>query len=359
MVTHLVKHITQSEGTSPNRVLVARAVGAIGGKVKPVRTYAELKYVYNIDACNGDDIISVSSSFPSGKYDALDFVPTRGGHRFIGWFSNADEPSAAIPNMDGELTSDLPVVCSVKTVYAHWQLPTAVTFDAISNGGVMPDGWSAPDYYAGQPYGELPKPSHESLNFTGWYDGNGNRITSASIVPEGGDILVARYAAQSYTVNLNDEWRLEEGLNPDSNAYDGVYQSFGNTGFEDEENWSESMAKMYIDVVGYTNFRIYLASNSESNYDYVVAMEPDVDPEEVPSAWWDWDDETQEDVLIKSEGVKEAVFENTFADPSFLEDYTPVDYELDGGAHRICIVYRKDSSVNEGEDCGYVLIPKE
>ena len=358
MVTRLVKHITPNDGTSHNRVLVSRAMGKIGGKVKPVRAYAELNFDYRVDPANGEPILIVNTLFPSGEYDALDFTPSWNGHRFIGWFNSSLSPSASIPNMSGVITAGIPVVYSVKIVYAHWQLPTAITFDATSNGGVMPEG-ELPLYYAGQPYGDLPKPSHESLNFTGWDDGNGNRITSASIVPEGGVVLVARYAAQSYTVNLNDEWRLEEGLNPDSDIYDGVYQSFGNTGFEDEENWSGSMAKMYIDVVGYTNFRIYIASNSESRYDYVVAMEPDVDPEEVPSVWWDWDAETGDEVLKKSKGVKSAVFENTAADPSLLEDYTPVDYELDGGAHRICIVYRKDISVNGGEDCGYVLIPKE
>ena len=40
--------------------------------------------------------------------------------------------------------------------------------------------------------------------------------------------------------------------------------------------------------------------------------------------------------------------------------YTKVTYTgLSGGDHFICIVYRKDSSVNSGNDRGYVLIPKE
>ena len=109
------------------------------------------------------------------------------------------------------------------------------------------------------------------------------------------------------------------------------------------------MAKMYIDVVGYTHLRIYIASNSESGYDYVVAMKPDIDPEYPPSASWG---DIPEDVMASTSDY-------TYADPSYIENYIPVDYELDGGSHRICIVYRKDSSYDEGDDCGYVLIPKE
>ena len=348
MVTHLVKHMTPNNGTSPNRVLVSRAMGKIGGKIKPVRAYAELKYEYEIDPANGDSILSVNSSFPRGKYTDLDYTPSWIGHRFIGWFKEASAPSASIPSMSGVITKDTSVVYSIKTIYAHWQLPVTVVFDASSNGGEMPDGWNAPYYYAGQPYGVLPKPTHESLNFT-WYDSNGNRITANSIVPNGGARIEARYSASSFSVSLNGEWEIDESINPDSSIYDGVYRSFSNTGYEDSENYSESMAKMYIDVVGYTHFRIYIASKSETNYDYVVAMKPDVDPEYPPSASYG---DIPEDVMASTSDY-------TYADPSNIDDYIPVDYELDGGAHRICIVYRKDVSYSEGEDCGYVLIPKE
>jgi hypothetical protein len=342
MVTHLVKHITPNDGTSPNRVLISRDMGKIGGKVKPVRAYAEMKYVYEIDPANGDSVIIETAIFPSGKYDALDFIPNWHGHRFIGWFKNAASPSAAVPSMDDELTNKSSVVYSIKTVYAHWQLPTTVTFDANTNGGAMPDGWNAPCYYAGQPYGTLPSPTHETLTFTGWYV-NGVKVTAISIVPEGGVTLVAQFSAQSYSVDLNDAWRLEAGLNPDASLYDGVYQSFANTGMD------ESMAKMYIDVVGYTHFRIYITSNSEQHYDYTVAMKPDIDPVHLPSASWG---DLPEDVMGSA-------YSNTLSDPSNIRDYMPVDYELDGGAHRICILYSKDSSYGSGNDCGYVLIPKE
>jgi hypothetical protein len=323
-------------------------MGKEGGKVKPDLAYAELKFVYSVDPTNGEPITSYNTTFPSGKYDALDFIPLWDANRFVGWFGYPAEPSASIPDMSGELNSNSQVKFAVKTVYAHWQLPTTVTFDATTNGGVMPDWWVAPHYYAGQPFGSLPEPMHDELNFTGWY-ANGERVTESSIVPEGGVSLVAEFMAQSYTVDLNDQWYYFEGYSPDPVLYDGVYQSFSNTGYEDTEYYTESMAKMYIEVTGYTHFRIYIASNSEMNYDYVVAMKPDIDPEQPPSLAWG---DVHEDVMASAS-------ENTYADPMDINGFIPVDYELDGGVHRICIVYRKDSSYSGGNDCGYVLIPKE
>lgn len=348
MVTHLIKHITHSEGASPNRVLVSRDMGKVGGKVKPSFAYAELNFDYRVDLANGETPTSWSTTFPSGKYDALDFIPSWNANRFVGWFGYPAEPSASIPDMSGELNSNSQVKFAVQTVYAHWQLPTTVTFDAETNGGVMPDGWVAPYYYAGQPFGLLPKPMHGELNFTGWY-ANGERVTESSIVPEGGMSLVAEFMAQSYTVDLNDQWDYFEGYSPNPVLYGGVYQSYSNTGYEDYENYSESMAKMYIEVTGYTHFRIYIASNSEQGYDYTVAMKPDVDPEQPPYASWG---DIPEDVMASAS-------ENTYADPMDISGFIPVDYDLDGGVHRICIVYRKDGSASAGNDCGYVLIPKE
>lgn len=344
MVTPLIKHITTGDG-SPLKVIVSRAMGAVGGRVKPSKTYSEMKYVYEIDPTNGEAVSTHSSVFPSGKYDALDFTPTWNGYRFVGWFRDPATPSSSIPVMDGELTSASSVVYAVKTVYAHWQLPVNVAFDASSNGGKMPEGWAAPNYYAGQPYGQLPTPTHGTLNFTGWYV-NGVKVSASSIVPDGGATLVAQYRAQSYSVDLNNEWRHEETKNPDYALYDGVYQSFSNS---NDTSGDSTMAKMYIDVIGFTLFKILIGSSSESFYDYVVAMEPDVDPVSVPEFYYDgW-----------SEGAKDSNYDRTYTDPSDPSSYKEVVYQLDGGRHRICIVYRKDSSVSNGDDCGYVFIPKE
>ena len=344
MVTPLIKHTTTVEG-SPLKVIACRAMGAVGGRVKPSKAHSEMKYVYEIDPSNGEAVSTHSSVFPSGKYDALYFTPTWNGYRFVGWFRDPATPSSSIPVMDGELTPDASVVYAVKTIYAHWQLPVSIKFDASSNGGELPEGWTAPNYYAGQPYGQLPSPTHDTLIFTWWYV-NGVQVTASSIVPDGGVTLVAQYKAQSYSVDLNNEWRHEEASNPDPALYDGVYQSFSNT---NDSSGYYSMAKMYIDVIGFTSFKVLIGSSSEEYYDYVVAMNPDVDPVSVPE-FTDYGN---------SDGVKDANKYNTYTNPSDPSSYTEIVYQLDGGRHRLCIVFRKDYSVNGGNDCGYVLIPKE
>ena len=340
MVSFSVSHVADT-ALSGGRVLPSRRKGVESGHVVATRRHFGIATSYQIDERNGSARTTVPVVFPDAKYAALDYTPSRTGYRFLGWYDAAAGGSL--------LSVSDQVRYGLSTVYAHWQDHATVTFDATTNGGAMPQGWVAPYYFAGQPFGTLPAPTHPTLNFGGWYL-NGVRVTSASVVPDGGAALVAQYVAASFSVDLNGEWRLmDPNGNPDPSAYDGVYESFSNWNYEDEESWSESMAKMYIDVVGYTSFRILIASSSEWNYDYVVAMEPDVDPDEVPiDSEWDG----------RSEGVKASTAADHYgADPSTAGDYMAVDYELDGGRHRICVVYRKDGSYSEGEDRGYLLIP--
>lgn len=349
MVSFAIKHLEQDSSQATRRVMVSRTKGSSSGKVKPSRKYYQLRYSYLVHPENGSANSTVDALFPSGKYAYLSNEPSWSGHRFIGWFQSASTPSAAIPSTAGAIQPSDSVVYSMTDIYARWQTPTTITFDATTNGGQMPSGWTAPYYYAGQSYGDLPTPTHASLNFTGWYDGSGNKVVSVDVVPAGGATLTARYSASSFSVDLNNEWRLQDpNTNPDTSEYAGVYESFSNYNYEDQETWTGSMAKMYIDVVGYTNFKIYIRSWAESSYDYTVAMEPDYDPSDVPYVD-PWGGES-------SEGIKAHTC-NAQNDDTSISGYTEVNYELDGGSHRICVVYRKDSSYSEYDDRGYVLIP--
>lgn len=340
MVSFSVRHVSDT-ALSEGRVLPSRRKGAASGCVVATRRHYGIATSYQIDEQNGSALITVPVVFPDAKYAALDYTPARTGYRFLGWYDAASG--------GGAVSVSDQVRYGISPIYARWQDHVTVTFDATTNGGAMPQGWTAPYYFAGQEYGILPTPTHPTLNFGGWYL-NGVRVTSASIVPAEGATLVAQYVASSFSVDLNDEWRLQSpNSNPDDGAYDGVYESFSNWNYEDQENWSDTMAKMYINVVGYTSFRILIASNSEGGYDYVVAMEPDIDPEYVPHDN-EWDE--------PSEGVKASTSMGyNSADPSVIGDYKVVDYELDGGSHRICVLYRKDGGYSEGDDRGYLLIP--
>lgn len=336
MVSFAIKHLEQDSSQSARRVMVSRAKGSSSGKVKPSRKYYQLRYSYIVHPENGSANSTVDALFPSGKYAYLSNEPSWSGHRFIGWFQSAATPSAAIPSTTGAIQPSDSVIYSMTDIYARWQTPTTITFDATTNGGQMPSGWAAPYYYAGQTYGTLPSPTHASMNFTGWYDGNGNKITTDSIVPAGGCTLTADYALNSFSVDLNNEWELDQGMNPDGSSYAGAYKSFANIDVD------YSLAKMYINVVGYTNFRVYIRSCSEPNYDFVLAFEPDVEPYDYGDIWsYNVYASTQYDVNCSTS----------------IEDYIPVDYNLDGGSHRICIAYYKDSSAYSDDDRGYVLIP--
>ena len=108
-------------------------------------------------------------------------------------------PDVGTPSMSPTYTVVSPsssVSYNIKVVRASWQSPTTVTFDATTNGGTMPSGWTSPDYYEGQPYGTLPEPTKAGEVFLGWFTSGGTRVTESSTVTTG--TLTARYAAVTW-----------------------------------------------------------------------------------------------------------------------------------------------------------------
>ena len=145
---------------------------------------------------------------------------------------------------------------------------------------------------------------------------------------------------RSYTVNLNSQWRKSTSVsNPNSSTYDGVYESNSNY------NVNSGTATMYIDINGYTEFSIYVRSNAESNYDYVMVSQLD----KTITGSSSYSDTT----LVKAHTRGNQQSGTT------ISNYTKVTYSnISSGTHRITIVYRKDTSQHSGTDRGYVLIPK-
>ena len=87
---------------------------------------------------------------------------------------------------------------------------------------------------------------------------------------------------------------------------------------------------MFIDIEGYDTFTIYVASDSESGYDYVKVYELD----------------STSTIKDKYSGGATGYYEAvTFTN-------------IGGGSHTIAICYSKDSSGHNGTDRGYLLIPK-
>lgn len=144
-----------------------------------------------------------------------------------------------------------------------------------------------------------------------------------------------------YTVDLNGgQWELSDTpTNPDATIYDGVYRSVLSKGVN---NGADTM---YIDIVGYSTFKLYVRSYAESGYDYVMVSQ--LDKEITGSS------------TSTSSTVKASTKDKSNSGTG-ISAYTLVEFTgIDGGSHRITVVYRKDGSGNNNDDRGYVLIPKE
>ncbi len=94
---------------------------------------------------------------------------------------------------------------------------------------------------------------------------------------------------------------------------------------------------MYFTIKGFDTFTFYIRSNGESNHDYVM-------------------------VGKDSRSTTSSNYANTKGSPSFgtsLYNYKSVTLNnlSKSSTYTIYVTYRKDGSVNEGTDRGYVLIP--
>jgi hypothetical protein len=101
---------------------------------------------------------------------------------------------------------------------------------------------------------------------------------------------------------------------------------------------------MYIDIIGYTDFKFYVRSYAESSYDYVVVSNLDCNLTIGTTSG--------DNVKLTTSGYQNS--------GTAISSYRLVEFNnIDGGEHRITVMYRKDSSQNSGSDRGYLLIPKE
>ncbi len=143
----------------------------------------------------------------------------------------------------------------------------------------------------------------------------------------------------TYTVNLNSQWEKTTAVtNPDSSLYDGVYRSTSNY------NVHNTAAIMYIDISGLTSFKLYIRSYAESSWDYVMVSQ--------------LDQTINNSTSYSNTSLVKAHTQGNQQSGTALSSYTLVEFTgIDGGSHRITVVYRKDGSANSGDDRGYVLIP--
>ena len=148
-----------------------------------------------------------------------------------------------------------------------------------------------------------------------------------------------------FTVDLNSQWQNSTSygnLSSDTANYD-FYESFGN------HNVNNGKATMFITIDGYSSFtfKVRNYSKSEGDYDYVVVN--NLDDTTVPS----WQPSVGSGTASSGK-----VYYTNKSKSSNTTWYDVIFNGLDRGEHIITVTYGKDSVVNDGDDRGYVAIPK-
>lgn len=151
---------------------------------------------------------------------------------------------------------------------------------------------------------------------------------------------------EEFTVDLNSQWQDSTSygsLSSDTANYD-FYESFGN------HNVNNGKATMFITINGYSSFtfKVRNYSKSEGDYDYIVVN--NLDDTTVPS----WQPSVGSGTASSGK-----VYYTNKSNSSDTTWYDVTFNGLDRGEHIITVTYGKDSAINDGDDRGYVAIPKK
>ena len=319
-----------------------------------VKSVHPLAVTVMLDADGGSCPVESISTYVGEKVGSLPAC-TRSDHRFVKW---VDLKGREVTEKS-VVTSDLVVL---RAVYSE---PVELL---LSYGdGVQGDNPSSVKVWPGFEIGSLPRPQGpvDRPNFISWSTEHGEVVTETTVYDGSFTSLTASYSNSFYEVDLSGGWFKNNGSSSDPNGkpcyqnscpdgYDGVYTSFGNFGV------GSSTCILKISVVGYTKFRILCGSNSETNYDYAIAMVLDEDPSRFSSSelrsGQKYDSATGSYIIVPILASNKSSAHNDGSNPS---TYFEAEYQLDGGSHDIYVVYIKDGSVNYGDDRGYVLIPRQ
>ncbi|WP_216656884.1 InlB B-repeat-containing protein [Bifidobacterium panos] len=141
-------------------------------------------------------------------------TPTLPGYKFDGWYDEDGNQVTTVKDAVG------------KKLHAKW---TKIDDAFNPDGGTLPDDWTGED-------GELPTPTRDGYRFDGWYDENGNKVTT--LKEAAGKKLTAHWTKLPTTfdvdgdVTLPDDWTGEDGKLPvptkPGYKFDGWYDEDGN-----------------------------------------------------------------------------------------------------------------------------------
>lgn len=139
-------------------------------------------------------------------------------------------------------------------------------------------------------------------------------------------------SSASLDVDLNNQWIVS------TKKLDGylVYMSNSN------HNVNNGYASMKFKFKAQPNFKLWINSYAESNYDYTIAWNMDKNYPTSNPSYADY-------------GAKASTNGKQY-NPNSITAFTEVDYANDGGEHFVVVTYRKDNSASANDDRGYVAV---
>ena len=234
-------------------------------------------------------------------------TPTKAGYKFAGWV-NEDEESFASNGTWYSLSN--------VELTATWieVANSIVTFD--SNGGTVCESQSI---VYGSTY-TLPTPTKTGYRFDGWFNGDELVPQTGIWAIEGNVELTAHWTSLIPTISYSF---------PDS--YKFVYNSSSGYYVSNNKRYDNTFAyaKVTIDSEVSYNLQVQFISYGESNYDYEVISNLDV--------------ELSHSNKVDTSGVKSS---KTSSSAVKTLDYGTVS----SGTHFITLKYRKDGSQSSGND---------
>lgn len=157
------------------------------------------------------------------------------------------------------------------------------------------------------------------------------------------DISTLKRKVGEYELAANDYFTRPE-ITVNTNSYSWYSMTSPHTGYNayySSSNYHKQNtdSRMSFTIKGYSSFTFYIRSNAESSYDYVMVGSPNTVP-------------TRDNHYASTKSKQNSGTQ--------LYSYTPVTFSnlSKSSSYTIYVVYTKDGTNNNGDDRGYVLIPK-
>ena len=157
------------------------------------------------------------------------------------------------------------------------------------------------------------------------------------------DISTLKRKVGEYELEANDYFTRPE-ITVNTNSYSWYSMTSPHTGYNayySSSNYHKQNtdSRMSFTIKGYSSFTFYIRSNAESSYDYVMVGSPNTVP-------------TRDNHYASTKSRQNSGTQ--------LHSYTPVTFNnlSKSSSYTIYVVFTKDGTNDNGDDRGYVLIPK-